>query len=145
MSNLLSEIVGTWSFISWSYKEDDGQLHDYLGENSVGTLTYTSGGTMSVQIMKGDRKQFASGELMDGTTEEIDEAFKTFFAYFGTYEEKEPGVLAHHIHGSNFPNWVGKTEERGAEIRKDALTLTAPGVLPGGAKTMFVVQWERVP
>lgn len=130
--------------ISWSYRDQSRQLVDYLGQGSVGTLTYTSGGHMSVQIMKGGRRKFDSGELMGGSPEEIDEAFRTFFAYFGSFEEKEPGLLAHHIIGSNFPNWVDTTELRQAKFEGDNLLLTAPGVLPDGEEVKFEIRWEKV-
>lgn len=145
MTRVGDRIIGTWSLHSWTYVSDDKKERvDYLGKDSIGTLTYTKTGDMSVQIMKGGRKKFASGSLMDGTPEEIQSAFTSFFAYFGKYEETEPGVLAHHIQGSNFPNWVAETEIRNASILHDGdLLLSAPGRLPDGKEILFEVRWNR--
>ena len=136
-------IVGTWLLKSWTYKNQEGVYVDYLGRNPSGMLTYTNSGRMSVQIMKAGRKKFESGELLVGTPLEIKEAFETFFAYFGSYKEKSPGVLLHKIEGSNFPNWVGETEVRSGFFKGDDLILSAPGILSNGDKVTFEVTWIK--
>lgn len=143
MTRLKNKIIGTWILDSWTYKDENGVLVDHLGKSPTGMLTYAETGQMSVQIMKSARRRFASGHLMKGTQEEIHEAFTSFFAYFGTYEEQEPGILIHHIEGSNFPNWVGESELRRGKVKDDELVLSAPSILPDNQEVVFEVKWKR--
>ena len=140
---LEKDIVGTWKMESWTYEDESGQESDYLGKGSSGILHYTSIGLMSVQIMKGGRKKFVSGELLNGTVEEIQSAFSSFFAYYGKYQVSDENVLTHQIEGSNFPNWVGEKEIRYADLKEDNLVLSAPSTLPDGTSVTFRVRWRR--
>ncbi len=140
---LKDQIIGTWILESWTYQDETGVTVDYLGYDPLGQLHYSPDNLMSVQIMKNGRQKFTGGHLTDGTEEEVAEAFKSFFAYFGTYEEKEPGVLVHHILGSNFPNWTGEKEIRYAKMVEGDLILSAPSTLPDNQEVMFEVKWKR--
>lgn len=144
MENMLGKkIIGTWELVSWTYVSDDGTIVDYLGKSPAGILHYSPDGLMCVQIMKSGRRKFSSGDLMSGTQDEINEAFESFFAYFGTFEENEPGVLTHNIQGSNFPNWTGTAEIRQAKIIQGCLVLSAPSTLPDNKEVVFKVKWKK--
>lgn len=142
---LSKEVLGTWKLVSWTYKNEKGEEINYFGENPTGILMYTESGYMSVHIMKDNRKKFENDGMYDGKPEEIIDAFKTYFAYFGRFEEKKPGVLKHTVEGGTFPNWLGNIEERYGEIRGNKMILSTPPIKTGDHDIIFNVVWERVP
>ncbi|MBA7595618.1 hypothetical protein ES703_02582 [subsurface metagenome] len=120
------ELVGTWKFVSMKVQTSSGELIYPYGENLFGMIIYTSGGYMSVLLMRPDRPRFASGDLLGGTPEEIKAAYEGFDAYCGTYEvDSEKGTVTHHIEGGKFPNWVGTDQERNFKFSSSNLVLTA--------------------
>lgn len=143
-TKISEKVIGTWKLVSWTYKNKYGERVDYFGENPTGILMYTTSGYMSVHIMKNDRKRFESEGMYDGKPEEIIDAFKTYFAYFGRFEEKEPGVMRHTVEGGTFPNWLGHIEERFGEIKENLLVLSTPPIRTGDRDIVFDVVWERV-
>lgn len=142
-TKLSKAVIGTWALVSWTYNDADGNEIDYFGENPTGILMYTESGYMSVHIMRENRKKFAKEGMYDGTSEEIVEAFTTYFAYFGTFVEKEPGVLQHTVKGGTFPNWLGNIEERYGKIEGDRMILSTPPIPTGGHNIVFNVVWKR--
>lgn len=143
-TQLAKQVIGTWKLVSWTYKNENGEVIDYFGKTPKGILMYTDSGYMSVHIMKSDRKRFKSEGMYDGTPEEIVDAFTTYFAYFGKFIEKEPGVLQHTVEGGTFPNWLGNIEERYGEIEGNRMILSTPPIRTGEHDIVFNIVWERV-
>lgn len=138
------DVIGTWKLVSWTFKNEHGEEVNYFGENPTGILMYTESGYMSVHIMKENRKKFTSEGMYDGTPEEVTEAFKTYFAYFGKFTESKPGVLQHTVEGGTFPNWLGNVEERYGRIAGDKLVLSTPPIRTGAQDIVFDVVWQKV-
>jgi hypothetical protein len=82
--------------------------------------------------------------LFEGSPEEITDAYQSYAAYYGKYEEQRPGEFIHLVEGSLFPNWTGKKEIRFAKIEGEFLTLSAPPVIIEGKEVVFNVLWRRV-
>jgi len=143
-AKLSKQIIGTWKLISWTYDDANGNTINYFGENPTGILMYTESGYMSVHIMKENRRLFKSEGMYDGEADEIVDAFKTYFAYFGKFEENQPGVFTHTVEGGTFPNWLGNTEQRYGKIEGDRLILSTPPIPTEGTEIVFNVEWERV-
>jgi hypothetical protein len=49
-----------------------------FGKNAQGSIIYTESGRVSAQVMRPDRPQFATGDQMKGTTEEIKANYEGF-------------------------------------------------------------------
>jgi hypothetical protein len=138
------KIIGTWRLVSMTYKDRDGKDVHFFGEQPLGVLTYDPNGIINVQFMKKRRDNFASDAYGTGSADEITQAFKSYQAYFGSYFEKEPGVIVHKIEGCIFPNWSGKEEIRYARIEGNKLTLTTPPTRVGDQEISVDAVWQRV-
>ena len=138
-------IVGAWKLISFEIQKADGQLIYPFGENAQGTIVYAESGRFSVQVMRPGRPQFASGDQMRGTAEEIEASYKGCISYYGHYEfDAENGFVVHHVEGSLFPNWEGQSLKRLFELSGNRLKLSTPPTLWGGGENVGVLLWERI-
>ncbi len=120
------ELFGAWKFLSMTLTNSSGEVISPYGENLFGMLVYTANGYMSVLLMDPGRPKFASDDPLGGTIEEINEAYRKFDAYCGTYTvDAGKGIVVHHLQGSKFPNWVGSDQVRYFRISKNTLRITA--------------------
>jgi hypothetical protein len=137
---------GTWKLVSWKMEQVNGELTDPpLGSDLLGWIMYQPEGQMSVVLMRPDRPQFASNNLMEATTEEIKAAFEGYVSYCGSYEvnEQERFVI-HRLQLSWFPNWVGTQQKRFFEFAGDRLTLKTPPVTVLGEAQVHSLIWQRL-
>jgi hypothetical protein len=140
-----NNLTGTWRFISGMGKSDQGDVIYPYGENLFGMLMYDPKGYMSAFLMDPDRPLFASGDMMNGTPEELEAAFEGFDAYCGTYNlDEENSTVIHHVQGAKFPNWVGTDQVRFYRLSGDTLRITAPPILAHGVEWIFEVALVRL-
>jgi hypothetical protein len=139
---MTGSVVGTWRLKLWETRTPDGRVAYPLGRDAVGYLIYTAGGHMAVTIMRVNRPTFASDDLLGGTLEEQATAAAGYVTYCGRYEIRD-GTVVHHVELSLFPNWVGSTQVRFAEVEADELTITTERLAIGG-ETVNRLVWERV-
>ncbi len=139
-------IIGSWELVSWIFKNEQQEEIRYFGENPKGLLVYLDSGYMSVQIAQEDRAPFDSDAIDAGKTKEMADAFASFLSYYGTYEEREPGVFVHTVVGTLFPNWLGHEEIRYAEIKSnsDTLILSTPPTPTSNGNIEFFITWKKV-
>jgi hypothetical protein len=103
--NVVDQFIGTWHLIKWTAKQAEGDVFYPFGENAVGQIVYDAHGYMMVEIMKKERKLFASDDLLQGSVEGILVAYNGFVAYCGTYSlDMVAKKVIHHVHISSFPN-----------------------------------------
>ncbi len=120
------QLVGVWDFTSMVFRTPSGGVVYPYGEHLLGRLSYTSGGYMSVLLMRPDRPVFPSDDPLGGTESEKAAAFESFDAYCGTYEvDERMGAVVHCIELSKFPNWVGTRQVREYALSGDQLVLRA--------------------
>ena len=130
--------MGTWKFISLAGENAQGEVLHQYSEELYGILMYDDSGFMSVLLMNPDRSKFASGDMMNGTAEELEAAFEGFDAYCGTYDiDFENSKVTHHLHGAKFPNWLGTDQVRYFDIANDTLRITAPPIIAHGVEWTF--------
>jgi hypothetical protein len=120
----MTSVTGWWELVSWKQNYDDGREVVPLGENPLGRLTYSSTGDFSVIISRPDRLPFSSGQQWSASTQEKAEAYEGMLAYFGKYDF-DGETMSHHVEVSLYPNWVGHTQIRTANIENGVLRLTA--------------------
>jgi hypothetical protein len=138
-------LAGSWRFISVLGKSDQGDVIYPYGEQLFGMLIYTTEGHMSAMLMDPDRPMFASGDMMEGTSEELEAAFEGFDAYCGTYTlDEESSTVIHHVQGAKFPNWVGTDQVRYYRLSGDTLRITAPPILAHRVEWNFEVVLVRL-
>ncbi len=142
MENSLSQvIVGTWKLISWETRDEDGNVEK--AEGGSGYLIYTDDGYVSVTIVKGERPNFGSQDILGGTTEELVNAAQTYLAYVGKYEITTDQVI-HKIDTSFFPNWVGEDKARFFEYSDNVLSLKTPPFLVNNKEQVGYLIWEKI-
>jgi hypothetical protein len=139
-------IIGAWKLISFEVQRDNGEVMYPFGKGAHGTIIYTESGRFSGQLMRPDRPQFAIGDQMKGSAEEIKANYEGVISYYGSYEfDSENGFVVHRVEGSLFPNWEGLELKRFFELSGDRLKLSTPPTLwGGGGEVVGVLIWERI-
>jgi len=135
--------VGTWQLVSFHIKTLDGKVSYPYGPDAVGYYIFSESGYMSVALMPTNRRMFAAGDIMGGSTEEKVAAAETYIAYNGKYEIQGDKLVVH-PEVSFFPNWVGVDQVRIWELEGNRLTLSAPPLLIRGVHQTAHLVWERV-
>ena len=139
-----NNFVGIWRLVVSQFTPADGAIIYPYGKDALGMLIYDRDRHMSVQIMRPDRSAFVSGDLREGTPEEIKAAFDGYVAYFGTYEvNEEESTVTHSIKGSLFPNWIGLNQKRFFEFSGNCLTLKTQPMPAAGTTVYGILVWER--
>jgi hypothetical protein len=136
------DLVGTYRLVYGGIEKSDGTVEYPYGEDAVGYLLYLENDLVSWHIMSADRPLFASPDLLGGTPEENDEAFRTSNGYFGKYSI-EDDTIRYEIEVAQVPNMLGPGHSY-AQIKGDELHLTSRPLQIGGqeGRTKFV--WQRV-
>ena len=139
------QFIGTWKLVTSEFRRSDGTLIYPYGQDALGVLTYDAAGNMTVHLIRADRPAFVSGDLYNGTPEEIKAAFEGAFTYFGRYEvNAAAGTVTHHVTGCSFPNWIGGDQTRFFAFSDQRLTLSTPPMFAGGSTMTGVLIWERI-
>lgn len=111
--------VGTWRMVSI----DSGESR-LFGESPVGLLMYDAEGHVAVQIMRNPRPEFAANTMGFPTPKDVQTAYKSYYAYYGTYSvDTEKGIITHHLQGSLRPGDVGKDFKRAYTLGEKTLSL----------------------
>jgi len=142
--NTLQRLAGVWRLASSEMRDARGNVFYPLGEDCQGLLVLTAQGTLSAQIMRSDRPEFASGDMLAATPEEIVAAYQGFVSFWGEYEiDVERQTLSYAVHGSLFPNWIGHRQVRHFEFQGSQLTLRTETLLVAGEEMVGVLVWQR--
>jgi hypothetical protein len=140
MNNVL---VGTWKLVAWENMSLNGEITYPFGQEPIGFITYTQDGFVSVSIMRAQRPNFSSGDLLGGSDAEKLAAVESYLSYCGTYDFD--GVQAvHHVQASLFPNWVGMDQIRLVELAQDTLILRTQPMLLSGKQQTARLEWKRI-
>lgn len=141
----VSDLVGTWSLISFEAANDAGNKVLPLGDKLRGFLTYTAAGYMSAVFSSGERFRFASPDSRMGSGDEIRHAFLTFDAYAGQYSfDSETSTVTHFAEVARFPNWEGTKLMRTAKLEAKLLTLVTPQMIVHGQQWISTLTWTRL-
>ena len=140
--DVVDQFIGTWHLVKWTGISAAGEEFYPFGESALGQILYDANGHVLVEIMKKERKLFASNDFMQGSVEEILDAYNGFVAYCGTYTiDVAAKKVIHHIHISSFPNWVGQDQVRYYDFQEGFLTLRALAI----GTTQHKLLWRKAP
>ncbi len=140
-----ASFIGTWKLVSSEMRTESGKIHHPFGMDCVGIMMYDTAGNLAGHIMRPGRPNFASGDLMRGTDEEIRAAYEGYVAFWATYVVDEVRkVMTYTVVGSLCPNWIADTNDRCYEFDGDLLTLKTTPFMAAGENTTGVFVWERV-
>lgn len=108
-----SPFLGSWSLVSFEHFPPSGKVSKPYGDSPIGSLLYQSDGHMSAQLCADNPKRFVSDDDSQASADELAEAWRTYFGYWGTFEiHAERGAVVHHVEGCSFPNWIGTKQLR---------------------------------
>jgi len=142
-----SPFPGMWKLISSEMRTSNGDVFYPLGEDCTGTLMLDSAGHLSAHLMRLARPEFASGDILRGTDEEIKTAYQGYVAFWGNYKvDDTKREMTYVVDGSLFPNWIGHENLRFYEFSDDrqTLTLRTPPFLAAGNEIVGMLIWQRV-
>ena len=138
------QIEGNWLLTDYLFVTSDGESHYPWGKNFAGQITYCADGTMSVQIMRSDRRPFAGADVMNGAPNETKEAFDGYVAYWGDHTvDAEERAVIHHLKGSLFPNWIGIDFKRFYRYEDGLLVLETAPLLFNQRTCVATLKWRR--
>lgn len=140
-----ASFTGAWKLISSEMRTAGGAVQYPLGEDCTGRLVCDAHGNFSAQLMRADRPQFASEDLMRGSDEEIRAAYQgyvSFWAQFNIDEAKQE--MTYVVEGSLFPNWLGHQNLRHYQFDGNRMTLKTPAFLMAEQEITGVLIWERI-
>jgi Lipocalin-like domain len=69
-NDFIARFIGSWSLVTWTLTSPDGQTQYPFGEDAVGYLFYTEDGHMAAHLMRRQRPNFSSEDLMAATPKE---------------------------------------------------------------------------
>jgi hypothetical protein len=120
MALTAKDLVGTWTFQSFSLVGRDGAVTKPWGDDHDGQIVYSPDGFMSVLIRR------PGGVL----------------AYCGPYAIEGDAVV-HRIEIATDPKLVGTAQRRFVKLDGRRVTLTSEESLVGGPGTQANLVWER--
>lgn len=122
-------LAGAWRLTSCYVIDAHGQKTYPFGSDAPGLLTLQGDGYMAWAMMRANRAPFMDPNPLDGTPQERDDAYASYFSYLGTYRVVD-GQIHFSVLLSLFPNWTGTTQVRSFELVDQNLHLTTP--MPSG-------------
>jgi hypothetical protein len=141
----IAPFTGAWKLISSEMRSSSGEVQYPLGEDCAGRLIVDSAGNFTAQLMRPDRPEFASGDVVRGTDEEIRTAYQGFVTFWAKIEvDEEKKEMTYVVEGSLFPNWIGHRNLRYYEFEGNRLTLRTPAFLMAEQEVTGVLVWERI-
>ena len=146
------KLIGVWELVSLQDHRPNGDVLDWMGKKPSGTLIYTPDGRMSVQIMRDPRPSMTDSLwsrdgrdlLPSASASEIRDAYRGYYAYFGTWEiDERAHTVKHRIRGSLRSAEVGADYVRPYEFSGDQLLLRSAVDTASGEKQTRVITWRR--
>lgn len=137
-----SLLAGTWVLVAADDEGPDGTRVPAYGPAPAGRLMIDREGRYSLQIFRGERPPFASGDKKAGTPDEYRDALLTLSTHLGRCAIAADGrTLVFHIEQAAYPNWRGLTQERTFTLARDHLIYRQPAA--AGA-AVPLTEWRRI-
>ena len=101
-TDISSQFIGSWSLVSFTDKDEQGDTIHRYGEDAFGRIVYGANGKMMVILMRSGRESRVDPE---------------FFSYTGSYDiDETAGTVTHHIEACIAPDWIGTDRVRQFEM-----------------------------
>ncbi len=137
------DLIGAWTFVTWTITRDDGQVTHPFQPDPGGMILYTPDGAMSATIHAGNRPRFSSDDIRKQSDAAKAAAFDTYFHYSGTWEIRGDDVV-HHLTAALNPNLIGTEQVRHTAFDGDLLTLSVAEPLGGGRSRHHSLTWRKL-
>jgi hypothetical protein len=118
-----SPLAGSWTLRTVDNIMPDGSRVHLYGDMPQGLLIFGKDGRYSLQIMRGDKKPFASNDKAQATAMEYHDAYLASNTHFGHYMlDQSASAITFHIEHASYPNWEGKDSVEKYTLKDDVLT-----------------------
>lgn len=135
----VAEHVGNYALIEWKgIKADGSTVHPY-GDDAEGLLILTADGQMSLHLERANRPALGTDDYDELPSEQVLDAFKSYFSYHGSYTKDKEGLLEFEIEGCKNPDWIGRKLNRRYSLDGDFLTLRSDSVIGMD----HILTWQR--
>lgn len=105
--------AGTWSLVAADSELPGGERVHAYGDHPVGRMMIDNNGRYAIQIFRGDRARFASGDRATGTPEEYRAALTSMSTNYGRITvDWAKHLLVMEVQASSDPNWKGAVDKR---------------------------------
>ena len=144
MSNLESQIIGTWELTRFELLNltSNQSIFPY-GTSPKGILIFSAEKYMSVAIMANDRKPFVTESLQFASTEEKTKAIETYLSYSGSWNIEQDKIYVD-VKVSLLPNWTNVTHYRTLQHEGDTLSFQTPKIKQGNQEMIVELDWKKV-
>ncbi|HEX7817159.1 lipocalin-like domain-containing protein [Dyella sp.] len=143
--NAPSSLVGAWSLVRVDNVYPDGHRVELYGPHPQGLWIIDAQGRYMMQMVRGQRTAFASGDKARGTADEYRATALCSNAHYGQVRV-QGHVLQTHIEHASFPNWDDKSGSSVFSIKGDTLIYTVAKPSSGAAEGAHgEVEWRRLP
>jgi hypothetical protein len=111
--SLKSQIVGSWTLVSWEQTRADGSKFHRFGDSPKGINTFDAAGHYSLIILRPDLPKVSSGSPEKPSPDEAQAIAAGSIAYFGTYSVDEATKTVNlKIDGTTLANQLGMAQKR---------------------------------
>ena len=138
----MKAVAGTYSFVSVTQTNAQGQKSELFGPSPRGMIVLTADGRYVSALMKEGLPKFVSNSRLQATPEELKAVVDGSLSHFGKYT-LEGDSIVFHIEKASFPNWDGVTQKRNLKVEGDRLVWWVPVSPAAGGGTAEVVM-QRV-
>ena len=148
--SLSQSIRGTWELISfalWPHPNEDPATVIYpMGPAPKGIHIFTPDGYISAQVLNPGQHDYQTPNPFGATEAEYAESSRRYMGWTGPFfiKESEDGngaVLTFGVTVCDFPNSLGKTQERAVEIDMDGILVVRS---LKGAPVKMEFRWKRM-
>jgi len=134
-------LIGSWRLVSWAARADGSDTSYPFGRHPDGSLIYTPGGWMSVQLSAEHRPAVAARELAEASAGDRARAASTYFAYCGTYNVIRD-VVIHEVVLCLHPAWIGTEQRRKFYFANGDLVLREGPVEVAHESVVYELHWR---
>ena len=120
-------LVGTWRLVAADKILPDGrQVADY-GAAPGGICVFTADNQYVLEIFKGERMKFVSGDRAKGTPEEYKDAVLSTSCHFGSYVlDIANSTITFRVEHASYPNWDQTSRVSTFRLVGDTLSWRVP-------------------
>jgi hypothetical protein len=134
-------LARTWTLVAADKILPDGKEVPDYGTDPKGIAVFTADGHYVVEIFRGDRTKFASGDRAKGTADEYKDAVLSTSCHFGTYAvDAEKGTISFHVTRASFPNWDDTTRTASFTLEGNKLAWKTPARPDGSVPVSVFVR-----
>lgn len=150
-ASIRPNIVGTWELLSFKITVHGKTIYP-MGETPKGIHIFTASHDMTASILNPGQAPYPGGNPFTATDDELAEAGRRFMGWAGKWtvsplhqddlkSEQMAAILVYEVQVVNYPNQLGKTQERKVWLEDDDKVLVVTSL--DGHEPLLEYRWVR--